>query len=244
MVRSRSVTALCWSHPSAADQAPRSGCSRRGGWPWPTTLHPDRDRGPADLPYGAPDSLAGRAGRGPARRRVPGFLGVEPRTRAGSGRRLGLARADGDGTLPATTRAGRPGPGRGAPGRALGAIFVPASATRGRQCHRPAHALGSSGSPRRRGWRGPHLRLFEAVGRVHPRVACLTLPSYRACHLGAVLADLGLPARPAALVRSGGWPGRAGSSVHLAKSTAPDRMDVSLLRPATRLSSPRTPSDA
>jgi citrate synthase len=40
---------------------------------------------------------------------------------------------------------------------------------------------------------GPHLRLFEAIGRVHPRVLHRTLPLNGAGVCGAALADLGLP---------------------------------------------------
>ena len=43
------------------------------------------------------------------------------------------------------------------------------------------------------GLRGPHLRLFEAIGRVHPRVLGKTLPLNGAGACGAALADLGLP---------------------------------------------------
>lgn len=43
------------------------------------------------------------------------------------------------------------------------------------------------------GLRGPHLRLFEAIGRVHPRVLGRTLPLNGAGVAGAALADLGLP---------------------------------------------------
>src|SRR5262250_3003138 len=43
------------------------------------------------------------------------------------------------------------------------------------------------------GTRGPHLRLFEAIGRVHPQVLGRTLPLNGAGTCGAVLADLGLP---------------------------------------------------
>jgi citrate synthase len=43
------------------------------------------------------------------------------------------------------------------------------------------------------GLRGPHLRLFEAVGRVHPPVLGRTLPLNGAGTCGAALADLGLP---------------------------------------------------
>jgi len=43
------------------------------------------------------------------------------------------------------------------------------------------------------GLRGPHLQLFEAIGRVHPQVLGRTLPLNGAGTCGAVLADLGLP---------------------------------------------------
>jgi citrate synthase len=41
--------------------------------------------------------------------------------------------------------------------------------------------------------RGPHLRLFEAVGRVHPGILGRTLPLNGAGVCGAALADLGFP---------------------------------------------------
>ncbi len=40
---------------------------------------------------------------------------------------------------------------------------------------------------------GPHLQLFEAIGRVHPQVLGRTLPLNGAGTCGAALADLGLP---------------------------------------------------
>ncbi|HZT98100.1 MAG TPA: citryl-CoA lyase [Ktedonobacteraceae bacterium] len=43
------------------------------------------------------------------------------------------------------------------------------------------------------GLRGPHLRLFEAIGRVHPEVLGRTLPLNGAGVAGAALADIGLP---------------------------------------------------
>jgi citrate synthase len=46
---------------------------------------------------------------------------------------------------------------------------------------------------REEGTFGPHLRLWEAIGRVHPRVLGRTLPLNGAGTCGAVLADLGLP---------------------------------------------------
>ena len=43
------------------------------------------------------------------------------------------------------------------------------------------------------GLRGPHLLLFEAIGRVHPAVLGRTLPLNGAGACGAALADLGVP---------------------------------------------------
>jgi citrate synthase len=43
------------------------------------------------------------------------------------------------------------------------------------------------------GLKGPHLRLFEAIGRVHPQVLGRRLPLNGAGVCGAALADLGLP---------------------------------------------------
>jgi citrate synthase len=45
----------------------------------------------------------------------------------------------------------------------------------------------------REGLRGPHLRLFEAIGRVHSQVLGRKLPLNGAGVAGAALADLGLP---------------------------------------------------
>jgi len=41
--------------------------------------------------------------------------------------------------------------------------------------------------------RGPHLRLFEAIGRVHPELLGRTLPLNGAGVCGADLCDLGFP---------------------------------------------------
>ena len=46
---------------------------------------------------------------------------------------------------------------------------------------------------REEGQLGPHLMLFEAIGRVHPEVLGRTLPLNGAGVCGAALADLGLP---------------------------------------------------
>jgi citrate synthase len=45
----------------------------------------------------------------------------------------------------------------------------------------------------REGLRGPHLRLFEAIGRVHVEILGRKLPLNGAGVAGAALADLGLP---------------------------------------------------
>ena len=63
----------------------------------------------------------------------------------------------------------------------------------------PVHKVRDPRTPRliqiatEEGVRGPHLRLFEAIGRVHPQVLGRTLPLNGAGVCGAVLADLGLP---------------------------------------------------
>jgi citrate synthase len=49
------------------------------------------------------------------------------------------------------------------------------------------------GIAREEGLYGPHLQLFEAIGRVHPQVLGRTLPLNGAGVCGAALADLGLP---------------------------------------------------
>jgi citrate synthase len=50
------------------------------------------------------------------------------------------------------------------------------------------------GIAREEGLYGPHLALFEAIGRVHPEVLGRTLPLNGAGTCGAALADIGLPA--------------------------------------------------
>ncbi|TDV46072.1 citryl-CoA lyase [Actinophytocola oryzae] len=64
------------------------------------------------------------------------------------------------------------------------------------------HHVHKNGDPRTRrlfeitreeGLFGPHLSLFEAIGRVHPQVLGRTLPLNGAGVCGAALADLGLP---------------------------------------------------
>jgi citrate synthase len=63
----------------------------------------------------------------------------------------------------------------------------------------PVHKQGDPRTPRlitiatEEGTYGPHLALFEAIGRVHDQVLGRTLPLNGAGVCGAVLADLGLP---------------------------------------------------
>ena len=63
----------------------------------------------------------------------------------------------------------------------------------------PVHKEGDPRTPRiigiarEEGLYGPHLALFEAVGRVHPDILGLRLPLNGAGVSGAALADLGLP---------------------------------------------------
>lgn len=63
----------------------------------------------------------------------------------------------------------------------------------------PVHKVTDPRTPRlleiaeAEGLRGPHLRLFEAIGRVHQQVLGRRLPLNGAGVCGAALADLGLP---------------------------------------------------
>jgi citrate synthase len=63
----------------------------------------------------------------------------------------------------------------------------------------PVHKQGDPRTPRliqiadEEGLRGPHLRLFEAIGRTHEEVLGRRLPLNGAGVCGAALADLGLP---------------------------------------------------
>jgi citrate synthase len=63
----------------------------------------------------------------------------------------------------------------------------------------PVHKQGDPRTPvlfrlaRDHGVFGPHLTLFEAIGRVHPDILGRTLPLNGAGVCGAVLADIGLP---------------------------------------------------
>ena len=63
----------------------------------------------------------------------------------------------------------------------------------------PVHKVQDPRTPRllaiceEEGLHGPHLRLYEAIGRVHPQVLGRTLPLNGAGVCGAALADLDLP---------------------------------------------------
>lgn len=63
----------------------------------------------------------------------------------------------------------------------------------------PVHKGGDPRTPviariaREEGLYGPHLALFEAIGRVHPAILGKTLPLNGAGVCGAALADLGIP---------------------------------------------------
>jgi citrate synthase len=73
----------------------------------------------------------------------------------------------------------------------------------GRRVPGLGHPVHRNGDPRtpallriaeEEGLRGPHLRLFEAVGRVHAEILGRTLPLNGAGVCGAALCDLGFPA--------------------------------------------------
>ena len=68
----------------------------------------------------------------------------------------------------------------------------PASATPCTRCSDPRTPV-LIGIAEEEGLRGPHLRLFEAIGRVHEQVLGRRLPLNGAGVCGAALADLGLP---------------------------------------------------
>jgi citrate synthase len=85
---------------------------------------------------------------------------------------------------------------------ALAARAVADCAAAGRFVPGLGHPVHSDGDPRtpriigiarEEGLYGPHLALFEAIGRVHPQVLGKRLPLNGAGVSGAALADLGLP---------------------------------------------------
>jgi citrate synthase len=139
----------------------------------------------------APDSLqgalaAGLLGGGSR------FLGVTEDTGAYLAAALEDARQQGD--LPADDDlAGWDELARGCVNRTKAAgRFVPGLG-------HPVHKQGDPRTPRlveiatAEGTLGPHLRLFQAIGRAHPDVLGRTLPLNGAGVCGATLADLGVP---------------------------------------------------
>ncbi len=138
---------------------------------------------------GAPESIQGAVAAG----LLGGgsrFLGVTE----DCGRFLAEALAAHSGELPAA------GPGEEAGWDAIAAEAVRAQRAAGRLVPGLGHPVHKAGDPRtprliaiaqEEGLRGPHLRLFEAVGRVHPAILGRTLPLNGAGVCGAALADLG-----------------------------------------------------
>jgi len=137
--------------------------------------------------YSAPDALqgaiaAGLLGGGSR------FLGVTEDT----GRFLAQVLASVEGSLPASDEEWD----------ALARRAVAAERAAGRFIPGLGHPVHKTGDPRtpvivgiaeQEGLRGPHLRLFEAIGRVHAEVLGRRLPLNGAGVCGAALADLGLP---------------------------------------------------
>lgn len=137
--------------------------------------------------YSAPDALqgaiaAGLLGGGSR------FLGVTEDT----GRFLSATLASVEGDLPATDD----------DWDALARRAVAAERAAGRFIPGLGHPVHKTGDPRtpviigiaeQEGLRGPHLQLFEAIGRVHAEALGRRLPLNGAGVCGAALADLGLP---------------------------------------------------
>lgn len=134
--------------------------------------------------YSAPDSIQGAL--------AAGLLG-------GGSRYLGVTEDTGR-FLAAALADGAPADDAGYDELAVTAV------TAAREQHRLVPGLGhpvhKNGDPRtpvviriadEAGYRGPHLRLFEAVGRMHPQILGRTLPLNGAGVCGAALADVGVP---------------------------------------------------
>ena len=137
--------------------------------------------------YSAPDALqgaiaAGLLGGGSR------FLGVTEDT----GRFLAKTLASVEGDLPRTDQEWD----------ALAFRAVSEARAAGRFVPGLGHPVHKTGDPRtpviigiaeQEGLLGPHLRLFQAIGRVHPEILGKKLPLNGAGVCGAALADLGLP---------------------------------------------------
>jgi citrate synthase len=135
----------------------------------------------------APDSVQGAL--------AAGLLG-------GGSRFLGVTEDTGRFLGEALAGAGEPPPGDDAGWDAIALAAVRRAREQGRYVPGLGHPVHKVTDPRtpvmvriadEEGVHGPHLRLFEAIGRVHPQVLGRTLPLNGAGTCGAVLADLGLP---------------------------------------------------
>ena len=137
--------------------------------------------------YSAPDALqgaiaAGLLGGGSR------FLGVTEDT----GRFLARVLATVDSNLPTTDEQWDDLARKAVKEQRAAGRFVPGLG-------HPVHKTGDPRTPviiaiaEREGLRGPHLRLFEAIGRVHAEILGRTLPLNGAGVGGAALADIGLP---------------------------------------------------
>lgn len=137
--------------------------------------------------YSAPDALqgaiaAGLLGGGSR------FLGVTEDT----GRFLAGVLATVAGDLPTTDEQWDDLARRAVAAQRAAGKFVPGLG-------HPVHKTGDPRTPiiialaEQEGLRGPHLRLFEAIGRVHAEILGRTLPLNGAGVAGAALADIGLP---------------------------------------------------
>jgi citrate synthase len=135
----------------------------------------------------APDSVQGAL--------AAGLLG-------GGSRFLGVTEDAGRFLAGALAGAGTPLPADDAGWDALALAAVTRARNEGRLVPGLGHPVHKVTDPRtpallriaeEEGLRGPHLRLFEAIGRVHPQVLGRTLPLNGAGTCGAALADLGLP---------------------------------------------------
>ena len=135
----------------------------------------------------APDSVQGAL--------AAGLLG-------GGSRFLGVTEDAGRFLADTLARAGDPMPADDAGWDALALKAVRQARAAGRFVPGLGHPVHKVTDPRtpvliaiaeEEGLRGPHLRLFEAIGRVHPQVLGRTLPLNGAGTCGAALADLGLP---------------------------------------------------
>ena len=152
-------------HPAPAEPGRDPGLRGGAGRAGRPRLHPDRDRHPADLPVARP--TRSRARSPPACSAAARGSSASPRTAAGSCTTC----STGSTTLPDRRR--RLGRGRAATsyaGSARRAVRARPRPPRA-QGRRPAHPAAVRRSPREEGLFGPHLALFDAIGRVHPRGA-------------------------------------------------------------------------